>query len=325
MLEQTLPFMGAHLGVPPSKVADWDARAQSLEGAAIYSRTRRREVARAGPKFFALLGTHAAIGSLSVSTMPAAVLSYECWQRKFHADPAVVGRLIDSAPVIGVLPRDFWFLDLRPDVWILGPPASDSPSPALARLKPGVKPADAQAELRELAAQVKPVTRGSLVVVEPVERLSARPLTALGLPWLALVCGAVAAAVVRFRRAPGFAAFLAAKVVLSLTLMLLVTVEFGSSWMTINSGESNLAAGVASLWLFLAGPAAVLFWCWRDQRRRCRICLHRLEMPVHFGEGARMLLEHAGTELVCPQGHGSLFTADGEDPATQWYPLFAGK
>ena len=325
VLEQTLPFMGAHLGVPPAKVADWDARAQSLEGAVVYSRTRRREVARAGPKFFALLGTHAAIGTLSASDLPAAVLSYECWQRKFHADPAMVGRMVDSAPVIGVLPRDFWFLDLRPDVWILGPPASDAASPALARLKPGVSPAEAQAELRELAAQVKPVSRGSLVAVEPVERLSARPLSALGIPWLLLSCGAVAAAMVRFRRAPGFAAFLAAKVVLSLTLMLLATVEFGSSWMTINSGESNLAAGVASLWLFLAGPGAALFWCWRDQRRRCRICLHRLEMPVHFGEGARMLLEHAGTELVCPQGHGSLFTADGADPATHWYPLFAGK
>ncbi len=325
VLSQTLPFMGAHLGVPPAKVADWDARAQSLEGAAIYSRTRRREVVRAGPTFFTLLGTHAATGSLSVSGMPAAVLSYECWQRKFHADPAVVGRMVDSAPVIGVLPRDFWFLDLRPDVWILGPPASDAPAPALARLKPGVKPADAQAELRALAAQVKPVSRGSAVVVEPVELLSARPLRVLGLPWLVLVCGAMAAAAARFRRAPGFAAFLAAKIVLTLTLMLLATVEFGSSWMTINSGETNLAAGAASLWLFLAGPGAALFWCWRDQRRRCRTCLHRLELPVHFGEGARMLLEHAGTELVCPQGHGSLFTADGADRASQWYPLFAGK
>jgi hypothetical protein len=325
VLSQTLPFMGAYLGVPPAKVADWNSRAQSLEGAAIYSRTRRREVARADPNFFALLGTQPAIGSLSVSAMPAAVLSYQCWQRKFHGDPAIVGRTVDSARVIGVLPRDFWFLDMRPDIWILGPAASDAPASALARLKPGVTPGDAQAELRKLAAQVKPVSRGSAVVVEPVERLSARPLSALGLPWLALVCGAVATAIMRFRHAPKFAAFLAAKVVLSLTLMLLATVEFGSSWMTINSGETNLAAGVASLWLFLAGPGAALYWCWRDQRQRCRTCLHRLEMPVHFGEGARMLLEHAGTELVCPQGHGSLFTMDGADPAAQWYQLFAGR
>src|ERR1035438_3481267 len=129
-----------------------------------------------------------------------------------------------------------------------------------------------------LAAQVAPRSSGSAVNVEPVENLTTRPLTTLALPWLVLVCASIAAALLRFRRAPRFGAFLAAKATLSLSLVLLAAVEFGSSWMTIDSGQSNLAAGVASLWLFLAAPGAALYWCWRDQRQRCRRCLHRLAM-----------------------------------------------
>jgi hypothetical protein len=184
-----------------------------------------------------------------------------------------------------------------------------------------VTPAEAEAELRALAAQVKPASSGSAVHVEPIENLASRPLATLGVPWLLLVCGAVAAALVGFRRTPRYGAFLAAKAVLSLALLLLATVEFGTSLVITNSGQTNLAAGVASLWLFLAGPGAALYWCWRDQRQRCRSCLHRLAMPVRFGAGARMLLERAGTELVCPRGHGTLFTADGADPARQWDPM----
>jgi len=328
VLSQTLPFMGAHYGVPPAKLVDWDARAQSLEGAAAYIWNRgRRSVARAGPKFFSLLGTQALLGTLTLpeGELPGAVLSYDCWQREFHSDARMPGRTISAngaaVRVIGVLPRDFWFLDTRPDYWILTNALGNAPIPALVRLKPGVAPADARAELRMLALQVKPVTAGSEVIVEPIDTLSARPLTTLGIPWLVLICGVCTTALVRFRRAPRFAAFLAVKAVLALTLMLLVTVEFGSSWMVINSGETNLGAGVASLWLFLAGPGAVLYWCWRDQGRRCRSCLHRLVMPVHFGEGARILTERAGTELVCPHGHGTLFTSDGADPAEQWDPM----
>jgi hypothetical protein len=335
VLSQSLPFMGAHFGVPAAKLADWNARAQSLDGVAPYFWDKG--IAWAGPQFFTLLGTRAALGDLTASAgdLPSAVLTWQLWQRKFHGDPRTLGRTIvaggATVRVIGVLPRDFWFLDSRPDLWILNPSNAKLTS-AIARLKPGVKPSDAQAELRTLAWQVKPTSSGTAVSVEPIENLSSRPLTTLGLPWLVLVCATAALSLLCFRRTPRYAAFLAAKAVLSLTLALLVTVEYGASWMTINSGDTNLAAGMASLWIFLAGPAAALIWCWRDQRQRCRTCLRRLTMLVTFSEGARMLLERAGTELVCPQGHGTLFTPDGADPARQWDPmdsswreLFAGK
>lgn len=323
--------MGAHYGVPPRKLEDWDRRAQSLEGAAFY-----RPNGEVGAKFFELLGTRPAAGTLAGEGVPAAVLSYDAWQRRYRGAAGVIGSATrvgaSDVRIAGVLPRNFWFLDLRPDVWIVSAAPGSVSVPALARLRTGFTAAQAQEELRALAAQVPPVSSGSAAVVEGLAAREARPWSALGIPWLAMVCGSAAAALVRFRRNPRYGLFLAAKIVLALGVVLLAAVEFGSSWMVIRGNDTNLGAGAVSLWLFLAAPAATLYWCWREQRRRCRHCLHRLALPVSFGEGARLLIERSGTELVCPYGHGTLFTSDGVEPAHQWSALdgswrglFAGK
>lgn len=44
----------------------------------------------------------------------------------------------------------------------------------------------------------------------------------------------------------------------------------------------------------------------RDQRFRCRVCARRLRMPVAQGSYSALLLDHPGTEYVCPYGHGKL-------------------
>jgi hypothetical protein len=50
-----------------------------------------------------------------------------------------------------------------------------------------------------------------------------------------------------------------------------------------------------------------LVWlAWHDQRFRCPVCAHRLRMPVDHGSYGAMLLDHPGTEYVCPYGHGKL-------------------
>ena len=90
------------------------------------------------------------------------VLSYSLWQRRFSSDGAVIGRAIDidrhSYTVIGVMPRDFRFPPNLPaaygiDAWL--PPAPDPSRDErvsnnyyiVARLKPGVTAARAQAEM----------------------------------------------------------------------------------------------------------------------------------------------------------------------------------
>ena len=90
------------------------------------------------------------------------ILSYAFWQRRFGGNPAAVERemSIDSQPtrVVGVMPRDFRFLDLsaQPDVivpWQLDRARlaiGNFEAHALARLKPGVTPEEARADIERM-------------------------------------------------------------------------------------------------------------------------------------------------------------------------------
>ena len=89
------------------------------------------------------------------------ILSYGMWQRGFGGDPAVLGRAIalDSEPaqVVGVMPAGFRFLGLTPDIIRADRPHTSRPlelghlnAPGIARLKPGVTLAEANADLARL-------------------------------------------------------------------------------------------------------------------------------------------------------------------------------
>ncbi len=89
------------------------------------------------------------------------ILTYSYWRKRFSADPSAVGRMItlDGRPrqIIGVLPRDFEFVDY-PDRAIVMPMQWDRNKTklgnfsyeAIARLKPGVTLAQANADLARL-------------------------------------------------------------------------------------------------------------------------------------------------------------------------------
>src|SRR6185503_15348605 len=82
------------------------------------------------------------------------VISYAFWQRRFGGDANVVGRMINlnntPTQIVGVMPADFKFPRLEIDMWI--PMALDTNRRApyffsvIARLKPGVQVAQAQAD-----------------------------------------------------------------------------------------------------------------------------------------------------------------------------------
>ena len=68
----------------------------------------------------------------------------------------------------------------------------------------------------------------------------------------------------------------------------------------------DLLCDLALLGWFLlcAGALALIVW---DQRRRCRVCLRRLRMPVETGSWGFMLqLGRPRIEYICPYGHGTL-------------------
>lgn len=95
------------------------------------------------------------------------ILSYALWQRRFGGDPGVIGRTIQldgrTMNVAGVMPADFHFPDRETEVWI---PLAFEPDlleennrgshflNVIARLKPGVTPAQAQADLNTITARL---------------------------------------------------------------------------------------------------------------------------------------------------------------------------
>ncbi|HYW73187.1 MAG TPA: ABC transporter permease, partial [Pyrinomonadaceae bacterium] len=95
-----------------------------------------------------------------------AVLSYGLWQRRFGGSEGIVGQQInlagDSYTVIGVLPDSFQFA-LRPaDLWLPYQPTQNQVTRRfmhgtnlIARLKPGVTAAQAQAELSLIASHIE--------------------------------------------------------------------------------------------------------------------------------------------------------------------------
>jgi len=128
---------------------------------------------RISANFFRTLGVRPFLGREFTEEEQAAdepgvvILSHELWRDRFSSDPSVIGRRIrlEDAPVtiVGVMPDDFQYIPMgRADLFI---PLRLSPDTMairekpvlrpLARLKPGVDVARAQAALATLQATLE--------------------------------------------------------------------------------------------------------------------------------------------------------------------------
>ena len=139
------------------------------------------------------------------------VLTYGYWQRRFGGAQSVIGEsvVIDGRPVnvIGVLPSSFTFLHTRPDILLPMPLDVNAPRgpsfgfQALARLKPDVTRAQANADLGRMISLLPPLfTRFELQpnvrplahdVIGNVGEILWILLAAVGVVWL-IACGNVA-------------------------------------------------------------------------------------------------------------------------------------
>jgi predicted permease len=127
-----------------------------------------------GGDFFGTLGVPAALGRTLrpddvEAFRTAVVLSHGLWERRFGADPGVVGRtmLLDHRPfeVVGVMPDGFAFPDGEGEVWtpITVIPEDDIPIhlrqvrfiQGMARLAPGATPAAATQEFSAIAQELE--------------------------------------------------------------------------------------------------------------------------------------------------------------------------
>ncbi len=128
---------------------------------------------RTTTNLFATLGLQPVLGRTFVpddegpDALPVAVVSTSLWQQRFGADPGLVGRTITldglQRTVVGIVPPDFRFPNEDAAVWV---PAAFSPDElasrgnysyyVLGRLKAGVTPAAAEAELAAISLAARP-------------------------------------------------------------------------------------------------------------------------------------------------------------------------
>lgn len=155
--------------------------------------------------FFDLLGVSPAIGrtlnpsdnrrEAAASGWPA-MISYRLWQQEFAGHPDVLGRhvTVNTIPftIVGVLPRSFRGVEIDSDADFVLPNVTklqvdagkvsagfpgpdDWPGDAVGRLKPGVTPEAAQAELtvllqQSMLAQKRPQDAKRTILLTPVAR-----------------------------------------------------------------------------------------------------------------------------------------------------------
>jgi putative ABC transport system permease protein len=167
--------------------------AESLQGSSVSS------------TFFDVLGVRPLLGDTfhgGRADASAVVLGYGLWTRRFGADPSIVGRTItlNGRPrlVVAVMPREFFWpfitsrpsADVGPELWVPGGPG-DIPRTAVnedldvtgnrnsgyirvvARLKPGVTAAQADAEVRAIGERLSrehPEDGGRTGMIVPLRR-----------------------------------------------------------------------------------------------------------------------------------------------------------
>ena len=125
--------------------------------------------------FFSVLGARAALGRTFTDAETwqtgerVAVLSHRLWRDRFGSDPRVIGRTIqlDGSPVqvVGVMPAGFAFPNEQVDLWqpwAWNPTRRQAVSfrrahwlNVIARVKPGVTPATADAQLQAVAKRLQ--------------------------------------------------------------------------------------------------------------------------------------------------------------------------
>ena len=264
------------------------------------------------------------------------ILSFRLWQHEFHADPNILGKpvVLNGVPrsVIGVLPSRFRLLSPGVSVWGLIDPAMlftnfQRRVGAVARLRGDTTPAAMQRDLSDLTESAGYVHPASQLKVETLASQIHRSLTSL--MWFFLLATASAALVVGLRQASHrmghlpdgarvralWLGFFAVKS--SLLVALVAVLAWGLvHWSaTLAAGSTYPVADEYSIWLYLPLAIVALSWSVSDQRSRCRTCLRRLELPVEIGRTGSILLNWAGTELVCPDGHGVLYLPNSPENA----------
>ena len=186
MLWETRPDRGyTHGVVSAANYQDWRQRTLSFEALSAMLSLSASLTGSGEPEqvrtqlvesdFFPMLGVSMAVGrnftreECRPGAPAAAILSDGVWRRKFAADRGIVGKTVrlnsEAVSVVGIAPPGVFAVgDRNPDLWLAmrlrgvnndGTRASGRNFAVLAKLKPGVTVARADAEMRSVAAQLE--------------------------------------------------------------------------------------------------------------------------------------------------------------------------
>ncbi len=220
-LWSTNPVSLEATGVSSGDVVEWRRRNEVLEGIAGWyamGRTLRGEggsevvnVAQVSRDFFPLLGTRALLGrtftgdetarasfntaAAPVGPDPVVIISHATWQRRFGADPEIVGKTVSlerlAWQVVGVMPESFAMPSAAVEMWIPWSFQGERPHDqrylgAIGRLERGVTPSEAEAQLSAgaLGAELPESNEGWGVRVVPLREEIVAP--ARTLLWIVL-------------------------------------------------------------------------------------------------------------------------------------------
>ena len=178
-----LPPTAERNSVSPANWLDWQRQNGALQDIAVW-RTQimtltgvgepaRLSAQAVSAEFFPVLGVRPLLGRVLTAeddrpnARRTVVIGHRLWQRKFGGDPNIVGRIIElnarPAEVVGVMPERFRFIYQDNDLWASMALSRDEPWRqtagrfvyTVARLKPGVTPAAARADLDGIAARLE--------------------------------------------------------------------------------------------------------------------------------------------------------------------------
>ena len=248
----------------------------------------------------------------------------EYWKARCQTLTTLAGYTWNKPGTAWVTPNFFEVLGARPRRFLLHSihewrrATGEEPLGLVGRLKPGVNFADAQTELRDLAARFRhyqrPYPPRDALVIPLVGRIR-QPLFAYAgvcsVTTLILLFGALIGMRADLRRIGRirrnyWAYYCAKAVTLPLGLALFIWECSRATSFTVTGGATFVAEPFF-VWLVILASGAIVWWCLADQRGRCRACVRTLQYPVRIGSLGAVLFDHAGTELVCCEGHGSLY------------------
>jgi putative ABC transport system permease protein len=172
--------------VAPANFREWQRQSQTLEGIAairdVHVNLTGGPAGRVNPEellaervtsaLFPLLGVKMALGRAFTTEEDRpgranyALIAHSLWRRRFGADPGIAGKSIrlgdQGYTVLGVLPAGFSVFDPNIDIWL---PLALDPEDArsagnrfltvVARLKPGVSPDRARAEMETVGSRLE--------------------------------------------------------------------------------------------------------------------------------------------------------------------------